>query len=107
MTAVEWLIQQLVELDKQLDGRRKNDDATVIKLNPTKIYEQAKQMEKQQMEESFAEGYKSGIIDYKDIQNGYDGIAIDFTQYYDKKYGNELVQKMQQFGNTEQLKKKQ
>lgn len=49
MTAVDWLIQQLVELDKQLDGRRKNDDATVIKLNPTKIYEQAKEMEKQQI----------------------------------------------------------
>tara|TARA_R110000868_G_scaffold68492_6_gene202466 strand:+ start:394 stop:648 length:255 start_codon:yes stop_codon:yes gene_type:complete len=48
MTAVDWLVQQLVELDKQLDGRRKNNDATVIKLNPTKIYEQAKEMEKQQ-----------------------------------------------------------
>ncbi len=49
MTAVEWLIQQLVELDKQLDGRRKNNDATVIKLNPTKIYEHALELEKEQI----------------------------------------------------------
>ena len=48
-TAVDWLIEQLVELDKQLDGRRKSDDSTVIKLNPTKIYEQAKAMEKEQI----------------------------------------------------------
>ena len=48
-TAVEWLIEQLVELDKELDGRRKSDDSTVIKINPTKIYEQAKQMEKEQI----------------------------------------------------------
>ena len=57
-TAVEFLIQQLVELDKQLDGRRKNDDATVIKLNPTKIYEQAKEMEEKEKVEMFIEGYK-------------------------------------------------
>ena len=49
-TAVEWLIEQLVELDKELDGRRKSDDSTVIKLNPTKIYEQAKEMERKQSE---------------------------------------------------------
>jgi len=48
-TAVEWLVEQLVELDKQLDGRRKNDDATVLKLNPTKLFEQAKEMEKEQI----------------------------------------------------------
>ena len=48
-TAVEWLVEQLVELDKELDGRRKSDDSTVIKINPTKIYKQAKQMEKEQI----------------------------------------------------------
>ena len=59
MTAVEWLVQQLVELDKQLDGRRKNDDATVIKLNPTKIYEQALEIEKQQIIDAYIEGYST------------------------------------------------
>lgn len=56
-TAVDWLIQKLVELDKQLDGRRKNDDATVIKLNPTKIYERALEMEKQQILKAYDKGY--------------------------------------------------
>ena len=51
-TAIEWLIEQLVELDKELDGRRKSDDSTVIKINPTKIYKQAKQMEKEQIIEN-------------------------------------------------------
>jgi hypothetical protein len=56
-TAVEWLIEQLVELDKELDGRRKSDDSTVIKINPTKIYEQAKQMEKEQRIQDYNVGY--------------------------------------------------
>ena len=56
-TAVEWLIEQLVELDKELDGRRKSDDSTVIKINPTKIYKQAKQMEKEQIIDAFKSGW--------------------------------------------------
>ena len=62
-TAVEWLIEQLVELDKELDGRRKSDDSTVIKINPTKIYKQAKQMEKEQIVEAFYEGMKTNPFD--------------------------------------------
>ena len=57
-TAVEWLIEQLIELDKQLDGGRKSDDSTVIKLNPTKIFEQAKQMEKEQIITAFDTAYE-------------------------------------------------
>ena len=56
-TAVEWLIEQLIKLDKELDGRRKSDDSTVIKINPTKIYEQAKQMEKEQRIQDYNVGY--------------------------------------------------
>jgi hypothetical protein len=48
-TAVEWLINELVELDKLLDGRRKNEDDTVFKFPPDKLYERAKQMEKEQI----------------------------------------------------------
>ena len=57
-TAVEWLVEQLVELDKQLDGRRKNDDATVLKLNPTKLFEQAKEMEKKQNQREMSDKNK-------------------------------------------------
>jgi hypothetical protein len=56
-TAVEWLIEQLVEMDKQLDGRRKKEDATIMKMNPTKILNQAKEMEKQQIKTSFRDGF--------------------------------------------------
>lgn len=48
-TAIDWLLDQLVELDKQLDGRRKNEDATVLKLNIIKIHERAKAIEREQM----------------------------------------------------------
>jgi hypothetical protein len=67
-TAVEWLVEQLVELDKQLDGRRKNDDATVLKLNPTKLFEQAKEMEKEQIMDAYDAGWSDGVhsIDLND-----------------------------------------
>ena len=55
-TAVDWLINELVELDKLLDDRRKNEDATVFKLPPDKLYEQAKEMEKEQIMDAFLKG---------------------------------------------------
>jgi pyruvate/2-oxoglutarate dehydrogenase complex dihydrolipoamide acyltransferase (E2) component len=72
-TAVEWLIEQLVELDKELDGIRKSDDSTVIKLNPTRIYDQAKQMEKEQIINAWA----SGVVSKNDMTA---------EQYYNEKY---------------------
>jgi hypothetical protein len=72
-TAVEWLIEQLVIMDKQLDGKRKNEDATVMKINPTKILNQAKEMEKQQ------------IIDAWDSAYGGDS-NHDGEQYYKENY---------------------
>jgi hypothetical protein len=68
-TAVEWLVEQLVELDKQLDGRRKNDDATVLKLNPTKLFEQAKQMEKEQMIDAWSNGWLNDYQSDEDVKN--------------------------------------
>jgi hypothetical protein len=43
---IDWLIEQLTSLDKEIDGTRKSEDSTVLKLNPTKLYEKAKQMER-------------------------------------------------------------
>jgi len=59
-TAVEWLINELVELDKLLDGRRKNEDDTVFKLPPDKLYEQALEKEKEQILISFSVGNDCG-----------------------------------------------
>ena len=81
-TAVEWLIEQLVELDKELDGIRKSDDSTVIKLNPTRIYDQAKQMEKEQIIEAWNDGNFLG-------RNG--NILADYSdgnRYYKKEFEN-------------------
>ena len=76
-TAVEWLVEQLVELDKQLDGRRKSDDSTVVKLNTTRIYEQAKQMEKEQIVKAYSNGSNDRL---KNRIN---------EQYYNETYGGQ------------------
>ena len=55
-TAVEWLIEQLIKADKELEGRRKNEDTTILKLNPTKLFEQAKAMEKEQIMSAYWDG---------------------------------------------------
>ena len=78
-TAVEWLIEQLVELDKELDGRRKSDDSTVIKINPTKIYEQAKQMEKEQIMKAV----------YDSMGTNFDPNIGRAELYYNETYGKE------------------
>jgi len=59
-TAVQWLIKELINYDKLLDGKRKNDDATVFKANPTKIYEQAKAMEKEQIKDAWLNSLTKG-----------------------------------------------
>ena len=78
-TAVEWLINELVELDKLLDGRRKNEDDTVFKLPPDKLYERAKQMEKEQIIDAFDNGIYVGVH------------AVDTygEQYYDQTYNQD------------------
>jgi hypothetical protein len=80
-TSIEWLIEQLVEMDKQLDGRRKNEDATILKMNPTKIFEQAKEMHKQEIEEAF----QDGKWDWSEhINNGTE--SKDLAQYYQETF---------------------
>jgi hypothetical protein len=69
-TSIEWLIEQLVEMDKQLDGRRKNEDATILKMNPTKIFDKAKKMHKQEIIDAVNEGIKEGYSDYIDTEWG-------------------------------------
>jgi hypothetical protein len=80
-TAVEWLVKQLTILDKQLDGRRKNEDATVFKLNPNKLYEQAKEMDKQQKKAAWVDGIKTQRIIKSTEVDKY------FEQYYTQTYG--------------------
>ena len=58
-TAVEWLIKEFLNLDKLLDGRRKNGDATIFKLPPDRLFERAKKMEKEQIIDAYIEGYTS------------------------------------------------
>jgi len=78
-TAVEWLIEELINYDKLLDGKRKNDDATVFKANPTKIYEQAKAMEKGQIKDAHLIGLKTSI---------FMKVTKQAEKYYKETYGN-------------------
>ena len=74
MTAVEWLYNYL--FPKQLDGF---SDEEWDKID--KAFEQAKQMEKEQIMKAHKEG------------NKYNGWALqhEHEQYYNETYGNESV----------------
>lgn len=77
-TAVEWLIEQLIKADKELDGRRKNEDATILKLNPTKLFEQAKAIEKEQMI-----GFAEFVAKYPDKNRNHLGQMLHAKSRYD------------------------
>jgi hypothetical protein len=77
-TAVEWLIEQLIKMDKELDGRRKNEDATVLKLNPIKLFEQAKAMEKDQIVHAWENGALPDLL--KEFKNS----RIYYNETYNK-----------------------
>jgi hypothetical protein len=74
-TAVEWLI------DKVEDH---------FCLLPIDLIEQAKQMEKEQMEESYNEGQDFSTYVTDEIYGGveyWEREPLDFEQYYKEKYG--------------------
>ena len=78
-TAVEFIETELRKLNISIDSG--------IQVSVIRILEQAKEMEKEQMNAIFDKGYKCGIEDYIDIQKGYDGKSISFEQYYNEIYG--------------------
>jgi catalase len=100
-TAVEWLINELVELDKLLDGRRKNEDATVFKLPPDKLYERAKQMEKEQIIDAHG-------LRYSDITEE----TVNGEEYYNKTYsqdrelGKEVTDLLENYKKDKTFKQK-
>jgi hypothetical protein len=74
-TAVEWLIEQWPILESQL---------------PPQLIEQAKEMEKEQIEKAYVDGFckscegwngEDGIEDFKNINN-----EIKTEQYYNETY---------------------
>ena len=86
-TAVDWLLEHLMKLDKELDGRRKNEDATVLKLNPTKIYERAKQMEKEQIKAAYNQGYRDGENDCCESVGTDVAECANAENYYNQTFG--------------------
>jgi hypothetical protein len=79
-TAVEWLIKELINYDKLLDGKKKNDDATVFKANPTKIYDQANKM----FEEQVKDAWDDGCYQSSDFPK-----TSDAEKYYNETYKSE------------------
>jgi hypothetical protein len=100
-TAVEWLINELVELDKLLDDRRKNKDATVFKLPPDKLYERAKQMEREQIINAHG-------LRYSDITEE----TVNGEEYYNKTYsqdrelGKEVTDLLENYKKDKTFKQK-
>ena len=78
MTAVEWLI-------KKITNRQNGIFDGLPHLSLEEIYEQAKEMEKNQIIESFKEGTK--MVDINDeLSAGFNGVMY-FYETYDKTNG--------------------
>ena len=94
-TAIDWLIEELVKMDRQLDGRRKSEDATVLKMNPSKVLEKAKEMEKQQIMDARLNGFMisgegyNGEYPYEGQDKNIISTEIDNEQYYNQTFNTE------------------
>lgn len=75
-SAVEWLVQQLVN-----DGKLIYDDYKAI--------EQAKEIEKKQIIDSYNEGRKAGVGDYVDIEWGRNVTELTAEEYYNETFKSE------------------
>ena len=74
MTAVEWLVEQLKEI------------GYAGQFTPHLLFEQAKQMEKEQIMNDYKHGQNNGYM-YRDSASN----IISAEQYYNETYGNNTL----------------
>jgi hypothetical protein len=85
-TAVEWLVEQLKEYDFGTD-----DEYYLIKIPSwvlTEKEEQAKEMEKEQIMQSYSDGIGNGIAVGQE-ECSFESVA-DEVKYYEQTYGGKL-----------------
>jgi hypothetical protein len=76
-TAVSWLVKQL-----RING-------VILVGSDYEIIEQAKEMEKQQIIETYNKGRSAGIHDYIDTEWGNDPTELTAGQYYEQTFKSE------------------
>ncbi len=74
-TAVEWLVEQLRQFAFDTNHHLGLGDVRLTQGQIDELEEQAKEMEKQQIEEAYVDG--------QTISNGYEGAS----DYYNQEYG--------------------
>lgn len=87
-TVVDWLESQLDFLSNYMSERDRS-----------KLFEQAKQMEKEQMEESYNEGQDFSTYVTDEIYGGveyWEREPMDFEQYYKENYGSQAPQRLKE-----------
>ena len=82
-TSVEWLIEQLGIEEIISDCKKEYRDRYIEKI------QQAKQMHKQEIIESYNEGVKAGVHDYMCTEYGDDNQLVSAKQYYKNTYEKE------------------
>ena len=85
-TAVEWLIKQLTEVERNLINKtylQNNNTLAGYKLR--ELFNQALEMEKEQMIDAFMEGADFGEM----FNNEGRGFITDAEQYYNNNYKSE------------------
>ena len=80
-TAVEWLISNL---QKSKDWQRVLNEVSQMSTVQIDLLEQAKAMEKEQIEDAFEQGIEDG---YWHPENGYNKEYDSAEQYYNEIYG--------------------
>ena len=81
-TTVDWLYQNL--FPKQLDGFSEEEWKKI-----DTAFEQAKQIDKEQIKSAYNKGYQDGEIDSLDAKDGDVQFFEDAEQYYNETYGKE------------------
>jgi hypothetical protein len=75
-TAVQWLAFELSKL------------GLLPHAVPNELYEQAKQMEKEQIKNAWNHGFDWGMMEQSLAEQGEPSTLIDANHYYNETYGN-------------------
>jgi hypothetical protein len=85
-TAVEWLMPKILELSLQLSLRRISQRNCELEM--LKLFEQAKEMEKEQMINSYANGQADTLLMIKQKINKMKDIPMEFNQIISENFWN-------------------
>jgi len=83
-TAVDWLMPKILELSLQLSLSRISQRTCELEI--LKLFQQAKEMEREQIEIAYNTGGINEACDYIDQECGIESDKLSATYYYNKTF---------------------